>query len=302
LKTAKFILLWFFKLALLLVLFVAFFILGSMLITELPEGATSDPGPVSETTGLLIYAGTHVLIILFLILTSRWEGLTLSAALSFSYYGAVTFLTQIETWYFLSSLTVSEELLFQLFLMGMPVAFLFIPLAVWIVGKQRVTSNSDKKFMQSIPPTQWFWKLVLISVLYVILYWMAGYFIAWQNPELRAFYGSPGQITPFFEHTVNTFRNDTGLFGFQVFRALLWTFCAMPIIRGSGVNVWWTALLVGLFLSVPQNVGHLLANPLIPDASVRMSHLIETATSTFLFGLIIVWLLHRRHHSLRNPL
>ncbi|MDZ7717631.1 MAG: hypothetical protein U5K72_02280 [Balneolaceae bacterium] len=80
----------------------------------------------------------------------------------------------------------------------------------------------------------------------------------------------------------------------------MWTLCAIPIIRGSGVNVWWTALLVGLFLSVPQNVGHLLANPLIPDASVRMSHLIETASSTFLFGVIIVWLLHRRHDSFRD--
>lgn len=299
-KTAKFILLWFFKLALLLVLFVAFFILGSMAITDLPAGAVSDAGPLSETTGLLVYAFTHVVIIVLLIVTSRWDGLTLSAALSFSYYGAVTVLTQMETWYFLSSLTVSEELLFQLFLMGMPVAFLFIPIAVWIVGEYRITSARNRKLLQYMPPRQWVWKLSAISIIYVILYWTAGYFIAWQNPELRAFYGSTGEITPFFEHTVNTFQNDPNLFLFQIFRALLWTFCALPIIRSSGVNVWWTALLVGLFLSVPQNIGHLLANPLIPDASVRMSHMIETATSTFLFGLIIVWLLHRRHHSIRN--
>lgn len=301
-KTAKLILLWFFKLALLLGLFVVFFILGSMAITELPTNAISDPGPFSEITGLLIYAVVHVLIILFLILTSRWDGLRLSAALSFSYYGAVTFLTQIETWYFLSSLTVSDELLVQLFLMGMSVAFLFIPLAVWIVGKKRITSNNRKKFMQSIPFNQWIWKLAIIAVIYVILYWTAGYYIAWQNPELRAFYGSPGEITPFIEHTLITFQNDPGLFRFQLFRGVLWAVCAIPIIRASGVNVWWTALLVGLFLSVPQNVGHLLANPLIPDASVRLSHMIETASSTFLFGLIIVWLLHRKHDSFRDLL
>lgn len=301
-KTAKSILLWFFKLANLLVLFVVFFILGSMVITELPVDAVSDPGPFPEIIGLLIYAAAHVLIILFLILTSRWEGLRLSAALSFSYYGAVTILTQIETWYFLSSLTVSDELLVQLFLMGMPVSFLLIPLAVWIVGKQRITSNNSNKFMQSIPSNQWIWKLAVIAIIYVILYWTAGYYIAWQNPELRAFYGSPGEISPFFEHTSTTFQNDPELLRFQLFRGVLWAVCAIPIIRASGVNVWWTALLVGLFLSVPQNVGHLLANPLIPDASVRMSHMIETASSTFLFGLIIVWLLHRKHQSLRDLL
>jgi hypothetical protein len=52
-----------------------------------------------------------------------------------------------------------------------------------------------------------------------------------------------------------------------------------------------------LLFSVPQNVVHILANPLMPIASVRLSHMIETASSTFLFGLIVVWLLHREHHS-----
>jgi hypothetical protein len=74
----------------------------------------------------------------------------------------------------------------------------------------------------------------------------------------------------------------------------------LPIIRGSKVKPWWTAVLVGLLFSVPQNVGHILANPLIPIASVRLSHMIETASSTFLFGLIVVWLLHREHHSLAD--
>lgn len=299
-KTAKSTLFWIFKLALLLVLFSVFFILGSMAMTALPENAFSEPGHVSETKGLLIYAFSNVIIIVLLILTSRWKGLKLSAALSFSYYGVVTVLMQIETWYFLSSLTVSDELLFQLFVMGMPVAFFFIPLAVWIVGDNRMISNGRKKFMESIPVRQWVWKLVVIAIVYVFLYWLAGYFIAWQNPELRSFYGSSGQIAPFFEHTVNTLRDEPGLFPFQILRGLLWTLCALPIIRGSGVNAWWTALLVGLFLSVPQNVGHLLANPLIPEASVRMSHMIETASSTFLFGVIIVWLLHRKHDSARD--
>lgn len=299
-KTAKSTLYWIFKLALLLVLFSVFFILGSMAMTAIPENAISEAGPVSEITGLLIYVFSNVIVIVLLILTSRWKGLKLSAALSFSYYGAVTVLMQIETWYFLSSLTVSDVLLFQLFLMGMPVAFFFIPLAVWIVGDNRIISDGRKKFMQSISAKQWVWKLAVIAVGYVILYWLAGYFIAWQNPDLRAFYGSQGQITPFFEHTLNTLQNDPGLFLFQLFRALLWTLCALPIIEGSGINVWWTALLVGLFLSVPQNVGHLLANPLIPEASVRMSHMIETASSTFLFGVIIVWLLHRKHDSFRD--
>ena len=65
-------------------------------------------------------------------------------------------------------------------------------------------------------------------------------------------------------------------------------------------NPWRAALLVGLIFAVPSNMGHLLANPLIPANSVRMSHMAETMSSTFVFGLIVVWLLHRRHASLTD--
>ena len=81
---------------------------------------------------------------------------------------------------------------------------------------------------------------------------------------------------------------------------MLWTLFTLPVVRGSRVNAWWTALLIGLLLSVPQNIGHILPNPLIPIASVRLSHLVETASSTFIFGLVIVWLLHRAHRSVRD--
>jgi hypothetical protein len=57
---------------------------------------------------------------------------------------------------------------------------------------------------------------------------------------------------------------------------------------------------VALLLAIPMNIGHILPNALIPSASVRLSHLIETASSNFVFGLVIVWLLHRQHVSLAD--
>jgi hypothetical protein len=61
---------------------------------------------------------------------------------------------------------------------------------------------------------------------------------------------------------------------------------------------WKTALILGLLYAIPVNIGHLMANPLIPSNSVRLTHMVETASSTFIFGLIVVWLLHRAHTSL----
>lgn len=290
---------WGLRIILLVLLFTACFIAGSMAVAGImPDSALSEPGLVPPTIGLLIIVLANVGVITALILTSRWHGWKLAVGLALAHYGAVTFLMQIETWYFLTSLTVDRQLLPRLFLMGVPTSFVFVPLAVWILGKGRGTPPAAPDPPPHMPVAQWAWKLAAISILYLVLYWGAGYFIAWQNPELRAFYGQPGEALPFFTHTASTVRTDPLLFPFQIVRALLWVLCALPVIRGSRVNAWWTALLVGLLFSVPQNVGHLLANPLLPDASVRFSHMVETASSTFIFGTLVVWLLHREHRSL----
>jgi len=294
---------WISRFTILCFLFTVLFIVGSMALAGvMPVNTTSEPGLVSETSGLLAIVLANVFIISALILTSRWGGWKLAIGIALAYYGAVTFVMQIETWYFLSSITVSSQLLLRLFLMGIPTAFLFVPLAVWVLGKSRYTADTSSNPALIMPVQQWVWKLTGVSVVYLGLYWGAGYFIAWQNPELRAFYGQPGEALPFFIHTANTLIHDPALFPFQILRALIWVLCALPIIRGSKVNPWWTALLVGMFFSVPQNIGHILANPLLPIASVRLSHMIETAASTFIFGAIVVWLLHREHKTVKDLL
>ena len=258
--------------------------------------AGSEPGLVSPTTGLLIIGLINLLIIVPLIKTSRWGGWKLALILALSYYGAVTFIVQLESWFFLTANTVDAQMLPRLFLMGIPPAFFFIPLAVWILGKNRSTVDPTPNPVMGMPIRQWAWKLPTIVAAYVVLYWLAGYFIAWQNPVLRAFYGQPGPALPFFEHTLNTLR-DFRLFALQILRALLYVLCMMPVIRGSRVNPWWTALLVGAFLSLPQNIGLILENPLMPSAVVRLTHLIETVSSNFIWGLLMVWLFHRKDHS-----
>jgi hypothetical protein len=143
-----------------------------------------------------------------------------------------------------------------------------------------------------MPLKEWLWKLAVIYVAYLVLYYAAGYFIAWQNPAVRAFYGEPGEALSFFQQMAHIFTNDPWLTPYQLLRTLIWVAGAYPMIRGSRLPLWQTAILVGLALSVPQNIGHILPNPLLPVASVRMSHLLETASSTFIFGLIVTWLVY----------
>ncbi len=304
LKTKKMngkqLLIWTARIALLLLLFYVLFIIGTMAVSGMLPEIESEPGLIDNNIGFLIFGIINMLLIIGLILSSRWGGWKLALLMGFAYYGAVTFLTQIEAWYFMSNVTFDPKILPRLFMMGLPIAFIYIPLAVLILGKRKTTDNAKPTSSLIFPVRQWIWKLFVIAIIYILLYWGAGYFIAWQNADLRAFYGSPGDILPFWEHTVKTFHTNSGLFPFQAIRAMLWTLCAIPIIRGSKVNVWWTAILLGLFFTIPQISGLILENPLMPIASVRLSHMIEGIASNFVFGMIIVWLLHREHNSLKD--
>jgi len=295
----KNILAWSLRIALLTLLYIPIWILGSMAIADLIPDTPSEPGLVDDLTGILILGLINTILIVSLIVSSRWRGWKLILVLGLAYYGSFTFITQIETWYFLSGISISPRLLLGLFIMGLPIPLFFIPLAVIICSRWKAFRIERKNTNLVIPKEQLAVKLAVIAIVYLIIYWSAGYFIAWQNPELRAFYGSPGEIVPFWKHTFNTIRSTPDLIILQLVRGLLFAAIAIPVIRGSTVKPWLTALLVGSLLAVPH-LAHILSNPLMPVASVRHSHMIETATSTFLFGLIIVWLLHRKHHDIKN--
>ncbi len=293
----KQILRWTGRFVLLLLLYFILFVIGSMALTGMLPDTPSEPGLIPGAMGFVVFGLLNTVLIMALILSSHWHGWKLALAMAFAYYGAVTFLTQIETWYFMSDVTATAGLLPRLFIMGLPIAFIYIPLAVVILGKSKAKKPLEPRSTLKMPVKQWVFKLVAIALLYIVLYWGAGYFIAWQNPELRAFYGSPGAILPFLEHLNNVLASDPGLFPFQALRAMLWTLCAIPVIWGSKLKVWGTAVLVGLLFTVPQVLGLTLENPLMPSASVRLSHLIEGLASNIVFGMLVVWLLHRENRS-----
>ncbi|MBG7631695.1 MAG: hypothetical protein IZT56_14860, partial [Bacteroidetes bacterium] len=228
----KQLLIWAARTALLLLLFYVFFISGSMAVSGMLPDIESEPGLIDGNIGFLFFGIINMLLIFGLILSSRWNGWKLALLLGAAYFGAVTFLTQIEAWYFMSNLTFDQKLLPRLFIMGLPVAFVYIPLAIWILGKGKTKEKIKSTSPITIPVKQWIWKLIVIAIVYILLYWSAGYYIAWQNSDLRAFYGSPGDILPFWEHTANTFHSNSELFPFQAIRAMLWALCAIPIIHG----------------------------------------------------------------------
>jgi hypothetical protein len=197
-------------------------------------------------------------------------------------------ISQIETAFFVTHLP--PGMLPRLFLSGALMAAVFAPLAVLILGKARSHSKENSRQLRlKMSARAWIAKLSLIVIAYLLLYFTFGYFIAWRSAAVRAYYGGhdPGS---FVAQMRSVLRDTPWLLPLQVVRALLWTAIAIPVIRMMQGEWWEAGLAVALLFTVVMNSQILLPNPFMPP-EVRMVHLIETATSNFLFGWLLVFIL-----------
>lgn len=277
-------------LALTIVLFVCFAVAGTVV-------GFASTAQTSEQTGwstllLVVVCFLEVIVMTYIILRSRWTGWRLVAAVFFVFYGVATFMPQIESAVFITDLPPGT--LPRLFLMGALIAAPFSVLSVLILGRRRAeTGDTEPNTRLMMPASEWAWKLAVIAVVYVILYFTFGYFIAWRQPAVREYYGGtdPGS---FAAQMGAVMRNTPWLIPFQIFRALCWAALALPVVRMMKGKWPETAVAIGLLFSVVMNAQIMLPNPYMPEA-VRMAHLVETASSNFIFGVFVGWLLTQRH-------
>ena len=273
--------------ALAVLYFICFAAVSAALLPTPPE----QPAPAQAAAtlaALLAVSFLNTAVLAYVILRSRWAGWKLILVIFFVLYGVVTVMPQIETAFFVTRLP--PGMLPRLFLSGAIIAALFSPLAVLILGKRKPARTGDASPPRlKMPAGEWVGKLSLIVIAYVAIYFTFGYFIAWKSAAVRAYYGGsdPGS----FPAQLSTVVRDTPLLlPLQAARALLWAAIAVPVIRMTKGQWWEAGLAVALLFAVVMNSQLLLPNPLMPR-EVRMVHLLETATSNFLFGWLLVLVL-----------
>ena len=271
-----------------LTLVAIYFILFSLVsVTILPrlQQSPSDYEPLSTLFGLLLMSVVNTALLTYITVRSCWSGWKLILTLAVVFFGVATFMPQIETAVFVR--TLPPGFLSRLFLAGFLFSFLYAPLLVLLAGNRRQSGFAAQKVNSS----ESIIKITIAAFIYVVLYFTFGYFVAWQSPALRAYYGG-GNSNGFLTQLQETLRATPWLFPFQFLRGLLWTLLALPIIRMLRGQRLEKAIVVGLLLAVVTSQ-LLLPNPLMPF-EVRMRHLVETASSNFLFGCIVVWLLNSK--------
>jgi len=273
---------------------------GAILTPYMNLGDAVTESDASTLPLFLLVVLIDVLVLTWFILRSRKHGWSLILTTIIVYYGTKTFMAQIESWYFVNQMgdIIQPSMVPIIFLMGIPPALLFPPAAVLLLGKWKGDEEVVERPWQ-MSPKQFFLKCAVIMVIiYPVLYFTFGYFIAMRNSDLLTYYGlsDPGS---FWLQMQNNISTDPMLIFFQMFRAGLWIALGILIIRSMKGNVWEVGLVVALFFSLVMNATLIVPNPLMP-MSVAMSHFIETASSNFILGLIITWFFYRSHSSIRD--
>ncbi len=259
-----------------------------------PAGSPSpDPGKTGQALLTLSLCVSGVMA--YLIQRSRWHGWKLAGALFVGMYGVMTVLSQLESLVFLEH-RMSRATIASIFLMGAMVSALYTPLAVLVMGKLRAPPEFAQPNLRLVmSPRAWGWKLAVIALAYTALYMGFGYYVAWRDPAVRAFYGGT-DAGSFLAQLAFIWNTTPWIYPFQMGRALLWTAFTLPLIRMLRGPAWETALAMALFFSVWSTM-LLLPNPYMPEAVAR-THLIETFWSNLIFGALVGYLLG----SVESPL
>lgn len=256
-----------------------------------PPDGPSAPAREGAAALMLLVCLLDTAVLSYLVMRSHWAGWRLAVSIFVVFYGVTTVMSQIETAVFLPHLPAG--VLPRLFALGALVAAPFAVLAVVVLGKGRAgRAGAAPGNRLAMPARDWTWKLAAISVAYVLIYFSFGYFVAWRSPAVHTYYGGIDEGS-FIAQMKTVLITTPWLVPLQLGRAVLWAALAVPIVRMINGSRWEAALAVGMVFSVLMNAQLLLPNPFMPDA-VRMVHLLETATSNFLFGVLVGWLLAPR--------
>lgn len=272
------------------------------------ENSAQDEGTIMLL--LFVLTTVYALVITLVVKNAKGSRLQLIPGLILAFYGVQTVIGQIEAIFFLTPLgekwgagsfpviQMSLDFIFSQFIIWGAVTLAGIPLAVLLFDRRKKEKQTPIQWVPNMSIREWLSKLVIVIIAYELLYFGFGYFMAWKNPAILAFYQGtdPGSFVAQLTYVA---KETPGLYGLQAIRSLLWLVFTIPVISMLRHKGWAGALLTGLFVSLPMNIPHIIPNPYMP-ADVRVIHFWETVSSTFIFGVLLFWLFSSAYKKPNN--
>lgn len=245
---------------------------------------------------VLVLAFLQSIVISYPVIRSSWHGWKLMLTIFFVYYGTTFFMSQIEAIVFLQYFVdiIPEGTILGTFINGAISTVIISPVALAIYNKFKSSavehSAEDANNIKplTMPTGKWVWKIALIAVIYIMIYFIFGALVA-----------KPLAGRAFDEYYANL-QLPAWIIPFQFLRGVIWTLITVPVIRMMRGKVWETKLAAALLLSVLFSSLLIPPNEFMPSA-IRLAHFVETLTSMFIFGWICVWILYGRKIKNKKP-
>jgi hypothetical protein len=240
-------------------------VVGAMVLGLNGEGAGSD-GPFTGGPAFLIVNGLHSLVLTTLAVRSSLRGRKLAVLIWVIFFFVQCFLLLMEAAYFIDSLDLTFGFLIKTASQAFFVA-ICTGIAAGLLWRKSVEMNHEP-VATKLP-----WRIGSITILYIFLYFLAGFFIAWSDPSVQEYYsfGENIALVP--------------LFLFQILRGTLWAFLALYMVRSLRGPMMARAVVIGFAFSVLATAQLLYPNDFMPW-SVRLPHMVEVTISNFVFGVL----------------
>ncbi|MBA4055667.1 MAG: hypothetical protein C0490_13210 [Marivirga sp.] len=288
-KIFKFTLLWISMTLIMLITWSMGSFLGNA-ITQSNPPALKDPS--SGAVAFLIVCSINGFFLSLLIWSTRYYSGFVRSTWLIVYVFVVQFLlTQMETYFFSESIHITNAQIVSILIAGFSMALATISIGLIVSGKMnrllpKHTFSFNVKKWSSILPLL----ALLVVVIYPLIYLVFGYYIAWQNENLRIFYTQLVGMNSFVGQLSDSFQN--GVYLYQILRGLIWVGVSAPVVLMLQQNSRTVQyFLVGLFSALPT-IMLFIPNPYMP-ADVAFTHFVETSSSNFLWGLVITFAINK---------
>jgi hypothetical protein len=253
--------------------------------------ATAAAQPANALLLLFVASLVQAIVVAYLVLEANWSGWKIAGAL---------FLVSLNTWVqgaieagpYLRG-HVSGNFSSQMLVMGVVTSVLFAPLAVWILGGFGRGPREVPGERAHWSTARWTGTLAATTVVFISLYYLCGYYIAWQSAAVRQYYTGTTEIRSFWGQIAWTWSSTPWMFPLQAGRALLFVAITLPAIRMLRGGVQRVALGTALmYAAFDGSTGLILPNPIMPPAVAHV-HLVELAVWGLLFGAFVGWSMSR---------
>jgi hypothetical protein len=250
-------------------------------------------GIMPQSAAMLFSGAVNATILVWAARRSSLKGFALAGGLFVLSFGAQVFQTQIETAYFLYAFPLLDGNfeVYRLILRGAITSAIFVLLVTLFVGGFSRKPRPAAKF--TVHADRFLKVGAWLAAVYVVLYILFGYYVAWQSEALRVFYAGPAELNSFADQILTTLMVKPEMPFFQYARGFVWMVCLIPLFRSFTGGRGELVALSALALALLPTAQLAFANPLMP-AEVSLYHFWEVAISTGIFGALCAWFVASR--------